>query len=127
MSTVSARTPKLRGDEVVRHAQEASDATLRVLIQPNLPQRRVSLPRTNLGDAGGHWSSRGLAVGSPSGEVQETVEQTACFLRELLHGDVAWIESARTFAAEVTPDELRQIAEYPGVKAVWCNRDVQLR
>lgn len=126
MSKVLNRSDKLKGDEVVRHAQGVTDATLSVLIQPDLPQRRVSLSRANPRSVGEHWSSRGLAVAPPSSDDRKTIEQTAQFLCKLLHKDVPWLESARTFVAEVTPNELRQVAEHPNIKAVWHNRDVHL-
>lgn len=126
MSEVLNRSDKFKGDEVVRHAQGASDITLSVLIQPNLPRRRVSLTRTSPRTIGRHWSSRGLSVAPPPEDDRKTIEQTAQFLRELLHKDVAWLESARTFVAEVTPDELRRVAGHPDIKAVWHNRDLHL-
>lgn len=125
MPSVTVNIPKLKGNEVVRHAQEASNATLSVLIQPDMPRRRVTFTRAAPRDLGGHWSARGLAV-TPSGE-QEIVQQTAEFLRELLRKDVPWLESARSFVAEVTPSELRRIAEHPTVKAVWHNHTVHLQ
>jgi hypothetical protein len=126
MSRVLNKSDKLKGDEVVRHAQGATDATLSVLIQPDLPRRRVSLTRTNPRNTGEHWSSRSLAIAPSSSDDRKTIEQTAQFLCKLLHKDVPWLESARTFVAEVTPDELRQVAEHPNIKAVWHNRDVHL-
>lgn len=124
MSRVLNKLEKLKGDTVVRHAQETSHATLSVLIQPNLPQRRVSLARTNPRNMGEHWSSRGLTVTSSSGDDQESIEQTSQFLRQLLHRNVPWLASSRAFVTEVTPDELRQVAEHPDIKAIWHNRDV---
>lgn len=126
MSRALNRSDKLKGDEVVRHAQGATNATLSVLIQPDLPQRRVSFSRTNPRNVGEHWSSRGLTVAPPSSDDRMTIEQTARFLCELLHKDVPWLESARTFVAEVTPDELRRVAEHPNIKAVWHNHEVHL-
>ncbi len=114
---------KLRHTELRRLVMEGSNEQISVLIQPDLPQRRVKVAQ---------FYRRGVSVNlptsieSPSSMEQKYAEKqinkVSTFLTKLLGTSPHWLESARSFVVSVTPQQLGEIARYPIIKAVWLNR-----
>lgn len=117
---------KIRNAELRRLAAEDSDEPVSVLIELNLPQRRVTVSKVNQG---------GVTINVPTCVEPETLKEreqaerriaeASSFLTELLGTSPRWLRSAGTFVARVTPEQLRTIAGSPMVKAIWLNRELR--
>ncbi|MDJ0715582.1 MAG: hypothetical protein QNJ54_15355 [Prochloraceae cyanobacterium] len=114
---------KLRHTELRRLVEEGSNEEISVIIQPNLPERRIKIKKS---------FQRGINFNRPvdieplSSKEQEDAEkqinEVSNFLEKLLGSSPHWLDSARSFVVNVTPKQLREIAQSPIIKAVWLNR-----
>ena len=122
----STAVNKIQSDELRRLTAEDSDEQVSVIIQLDLPQRRVTVNRVN---------RDGVSVNVPvrvepetpeeQEEAEKQVVETRTFLEDLLGTTPLWLRSARSFGARATPEQLRIIAQNPAVKAIWPNRNLQ--
>jgi len=114
---------KIPSPELLRIAEEDSGTHVSVIIQLDLPQRRVEV-----GQVPGRATTSHVLLGilPQSAVEQETAEQRISeargFLEELLGTPPRWLRSSHSFVASVTPDQLRSIARLNVTKTIWPNR-----
>lgn len=123
----STAVNKIQSDELRRlTAEDIDEQEVSVIIQLDLPQRRVVVDRVN---RDGVTINVPVRVERETPEEQEEAEkrvvETRTFLEDLLGTSPLWLRSARSFGARATPEQLRIIAQNPAVKAIWPNRNLQ--
>ena len=107
---------KIQGTELQRFAVGDSDQQRSVFIEPDIPPRRVVYDPV----------ARAITESNAPEEQEIAAKRTAQlteFLEDLLEAPPNWIDSARTFVARVTPEQLRRIAQHPTVGMIEENKE----
>ena len=106
---------KVKGIELHQFAAGDSDEQRSVFIEPDIPPRRVVYDPVK----------RAMIESIVPEEQEITAKRTAelaKFIGDLLGAPPNWIDSARTFVARVTPEQLRRIAQHPAVGMIEENK-----
>ena len=118
---------KITNPELYRIAKQPSGGKTGVLIEVNLPPSRVQMERGHEARPGSprRWLLEESAEQQASN--QQTIDQAASSLRELLGETPHWLNAARAFVATVTPEQLRHIARSDLIRAIHLNRNLKMK
>jgi hypothetical protein len=111
-------------DEALRRfASSESDELVSVLIELDLPEPKVSLETRSMPLSGPRWRPTAVAAETQE-EKEEAVRRKAEADRHLgtvLGKTPHWLPYAHAYAAEISPQQLRQVVETPYVLRVSPN------
>ena len=117
--------PGIIPDEALRRfAASESDELVSVLIELDLPEPQVSLEVRSMPLTGPRWRPTAVAAETDE-ERQETDRRKAeadRHLRTVLGKTPHWLPYAHAYAAEISPQQLRQVVRTPYVLRVSPNR-----
>jgi hypothetical protein len=123
MSQTTFPESKIQSPELRRLAEDRSPQVASVIIELDLPARRVEIDRV---------LRRGVSVPLPrrvaptsdreGTDAEKRTAEAKTFLQQVLGVSPRWLQTARSFVAEVTGPQLRTIASSPLTKAIHPNR-----
>lgn len=117
---------KIANRELRQFAAANTAEPVSVLIEIDLPSPVVSVARTENGELSLRGARIRSDVSAADLQVAEgRIRQATEFLEKLLGKSPRWLPGAHSFAARVTPQQLRAIASSPTVKAIWPNRELR--
>jgi hypothetical protein len=118
---------KLYSPELRKMAAGGTVGKASVLIEPDIPAQQVHV-ETGRQNAGGR-STRRFVEESPDEQQarEKTIEQTRAFLESTIGEPPHWLRAARAFVADVTSEQLCEIARSPLIKAIRLNRQIAAR
>ena len=122
ISKVKTLRRKISNSELLQVATQDVTIPVSVLIELDLPKRRVRLApsRTRNSTQRTLVSIRPL-TSEEQDEANVRIEQTKDFLEKTLGLPPRWLPSSRSFVAKVTSQQLQEIAMHETVKAIWPN------
>jgi hypothetical protein len=123
MSELKDVRQKIGDDRLCQLVDGLGTERISVLIEPDLPSRKVEFSRVERAGVTGYVPTR-VAAGSPQEQrhVEERIATTQEFLKEVLGEAPNWIQAARAFVAIVNGEQLQRIARSPLIRAIRPNR-----
>ncbi|HWM94908.1 MAG TPA: hypothetical protein VN493_29405 [Thermoanaerobaculia bacterium] len=126
MSQATFPESKIQSPDLRRLAEDRSSGVASVIIELDLPARRVEVDQVR---------RRGLSTPCPrqvapptekeGAEVEKRTAEARTFLQQVLGVSPRWLQTARSFVADVTGPQLRTIASSPLTKAIHPNRPLR--
>lgn len=126
MSQATFPESKIQSPELRRLAKDRSSDVASVIIELDLPARTVEVDQV---------FRRGISTSLPRRvipptekertEVERRTAEAKTFLQQVVGISPRWLQTARSFVAEVTGPQLRTIASSPLTKAIHPNRSLR--
>ena len=119
--TLAEKLPDAALRQIVEQGQGDPVA---VIIELNLPPQRIGLEKDTRNQGPHSYAIRQVVTETP-GEQRENarkIRRTREFLKTLLGKDPHWLNAARAFVVEATPDQLREMVSFPLTKTIRSNR-----
>src|SRR5438874_10785126 len=113
---------KINGPELRDLMLEGRDEKASVFVEPDLPPQQVHVTAPSRYSSG---PTKRVFVEESADQqraMKETVQRLGLLLKETLSEDPHWINAARAFVVELTPEQLRSIAGSPLIKVIRLNR-----
>ncbi len=120
----SSLSEKLPDSALRQIIEQGTGEPVSVIVELNLPPQRVALENNNL-SRGAHAYAVRKVVEETSDQQRENalkIRQTRKFLKSLLGKDPHWLDSARAFVVQATPEQLREMADFPLTRTIRPNR-----
>jgi hypothetical protein len=116
---------KLRSEELRRHAVDETTVPEVVLVEVDLP--RPSLRTIPKSSNGGSVRRHIVSVETPEnedGEAKKRIAGVASFLSQVTGVQPHYLSSSHVFIVEANGQQLRTMATFPLIAAIWPNRKV---
>ncbi len=121
-STARTLREKISDNELLQVVTQDVAKPISVLIEIDLPKRRVKLAPSRTQNSSQRTLVRIIPLTpAEESEANARVSQMKESLERTLGVSPRWLSSSRSFVAKATPQQLQEIAMFEHVKAIWPN------